>query len=76
MHNTYRVILKEQVTPLILDIEEEGEDQDDVDHGDEAHDDQATVHHGNCFHHKQEVNIMLDCFWNIINNIYNRNKKK
>ena len=45
---TYRVVLEEQVTPLMLNIEEEGEDQDNVDNGDEAHDDQATVqlHHG------------------------------
>ena len=62
---TYRVVLEEQVTPLMLNIEEEGEDQDDVDHGDEAHDDQATVHH--------VVHPRLSCFvWNIFGKLLSK----
>ena len=40
----YRVVFEEKVAPLVLDIEEEREHDDDVDHRDEGHDDQPTVH--------------------------------
>ena len=41
---TYRVVLEEQLAPLILDVEEEAEDEDDVGEGDEADHHEATVH--------------------------------
>ena len=43
-HHTDRVVFEEQVAPLVLDIEEEREHDDDVDHRDEGHDDKTTVH--------------------------------
>ena len=46
-HHTDRVVFEEQVAPLVLDIEEEREHDDDVDHRDEGHDDKTTVHDQN-----------------------------
>ena len=44
---TDRVVFEEQVAPLVLDIEEEREHDDDVDYRDEGHDDKTTVHDQN-----------------------------
>ena len=44
---TDRVVFEKQVAPLVLDIEEEREHDDDVDHRDEGHDDKTAVHDQN-----------------------------
>ena len=44
---TDRVVFEKQVAPLVLDIEEEREHDDDVDHSDEGHDDKTAVHDQN-----------------------------
>ena len=44
---TDRVVFEEQVAPLVLDIEEEREHDDDVDHRDEGHDHKTAVHDQN-----------------------------
>ena len=46
VHNKYtdRIVFEKQVAPLVLDIEEEREHDDDVDHRDKGHDDESTVH--------------------------------
>ena len=41
---SHRVVPEEKVAPLILDIEEQGEHDHDVDEGDEGHNHQSTVH--------------------------------
>jgi hypothetical protein len=40
----YRVILEEELAPLVLDVEEESEHQDDVGEGDETDHHQPAVH--------------------------------
>ena len=54
---TDRVVFEEQVAPLVLDIEEEREHDDDVDHRDEGHDDKTTVHDQN--------SQLLNIFWKL-----------
>ena len=44
---TDRVVFEKQVAPLVLDIEEKREHDDDVDHSDEGHDDKSAVHDQN-----------------------------
>ena len=41
---SHRVVPEEEVAPLVLDIEEQGEHDHDVDEGDEGHNHQSTVH--------------------------------
>ena len=43
--HSYRVIFEENMTPLILDKEEKGDDTDDHGAGYEGDDNQATIHH-------------------------------
>ena len=40
----YSVVFVEQVAPLVLDVEQQGEHDHDVDERDEGHDNQAAVH--------------------------------
>ena len=40
----YSIVFVEEVAPLILDVEQQGEHDDDVDEGDEGHDDKTAVH--------------------------------
>ena len=40
----YRVILEEQLAPLVLDVEEEAEDEEEVAQRDEDDDHEAAVH--------------------------------
>ena len=40
----YSVVFVEEVAPLVLDVEQKGEHDDDVDEGDEGHDDKTAVH--------------------------------
>ena len=41
---TYGVVFVEQVAPLVLHVEQQGEHDHDVDERDEGHDNQAAVH--------------------------------
>ena len=40
----YGVVFVQQVAPLVLDVEEQGEHDHYVDEGDEGHDDKTAVH--------------------------------
>ena len=40
----YSIVFVEEVAPLVLDVEQQGEHDDDVDEGDEGHDDKTAVH--------------------------------
>ena len=42
--NPYSVVFVEEVAPLVLDVEQQGEHDHDVDEGDEGHDDKTAVH--------------------------------
>jgi hypothetical protein len=40
---SYRIVLEEQLAPLVLDVEKEAKDEDDVGEGDQTNDDQSAV---------------------------------
>ena len=65
---TDRVVFEKQVAPLVLDIEEEREHDDDVDHRDEGHDDKTAVHDQNQLIYSENFSISKKKFqiikWN------------
>ena len=42
--NTYSIVFVEKIAPLVLNVEQEGEHDHDVDERDEGHDNQTAVH--------------------------------